>query len=281
MDQSLCAAIFYAFKTTNVRMYKLTEHVINLVRLISKFMRPRWKKAWRGNLCLCWMLSISVCRPQTPPSLSLWWLLTSPFSCSIYRNPTEYTLQYLEAGLYRIPPVDAESPICCCCWVVSVVSNSLQPHQLWPARLLCPWGFSRQEYWNGIPFPALGDLPYTGIKPRSSTLEVDSLPSEPPGKPRALLGTLEIIVQRLRYTLGPCISACSMNFFHLRSLKIGVYLYFSSHYLGGNRRIATQCTKLNFHLSFMNLKTPSKFQAKVFRFNLLNPLYQVISSNYF
>ena len=43
--------------------------------------------------------------------------------------------------------------------------------------------FSRQEYWNGLPFPSPGDLPDPGIEPRSPTLQADSLPSEPPGKP--------------------------------------------------------------------------------------------------
>ena len=38
----------------------------------------------------------------------------------------------------------------------SVLSNSLHPHGLYPARLLCPWNFSRQEYWSGLPFPTLG-----------------------------------------------------------------------------------------------------------------------------
>ena len=64
----------------------------------------------------------------------------------------------------------------------SVMSDSLQPHRLWPARLFCPWGFSRQEYWSGLPCPPPGDLPNPGIKPRSPALQVDSLPSEPPGK---------------------------------------------------------------------------------------------------
>ena len=40
------------------------------------------------------------------------------------------------------------------CWVAvlsrSVMSNSLQLHELQPAKLLCPWGFSRQEYWSGL-----------------------------------------------------------------------------------------------------------------------------------
>ena len=50
------------------------------------------------------------------------------------------------------------------------------------AGLLCPWGFCRQEYWNGLPCPLPGDFPNPGIKPRSSTLQADSLLSEPQGK---------------------------------------------------------------------------------------------------
>jgi len=42
-------------------------------------------------------------------------------------------------------------------------------------------GFSRQEYWSGLPFPSPGDLPNPGIEPRSPTLEADALTSEPPG----------------------------------------------------------------------------------------------------
>ena len=46
-----------------------------------------------------------------------------------------------------------------------------------------PMGFSRQEYWSGLPCPPLGDLPNPGIEPRSLSLQADSLPSEPPEKP--------------------------------------------------------------------------------------------------
>ena len=42
--------------------------------------------------------------------------------------------------------------------------------------------FSRQGYWSGLPFPSPGDLPYSGIE--SGSPQADSLPSEPPGKPR-------------------------------------------------------------------------------------------------
>ena len=47
-------------------------------------------------------------------------------------------------------------------------------------------GFPRKEYWTGLPFPSLGDLPDSGIEPVSpisSALQVDSLAAEPSGKP--------------------------------------------------------------------------------------------------
>ena len=44
-------------------------------------------------------------------------------------------------------------------------------------------GFSRQEYWSGLPFPSPGDLPNPGIEPRSPALQTGALPSEPLGKP--------------------------------------------------------------------------------------------------
>ena len=47
-----------------------------------------------------------------------------------------------------------------------------------------PMGFSRQEYWSGLPCPPPGDLPNPGMEPNSPSLQVDSLPSEPPGKPK-------------------------------------------------------------------------------------------------
>ena len=43
-------------------------------------------------------------------------------------------------------------------------------------------GFSRQEYWSGLPFPSPGDLPNPGIEPRSPALQADAFSSEPPGK---------------------------------------------------------------------------------------------------
>ena len=57
-------------------------------------------------------------------------------------------------------------------------------------------GFSRQEYWSGLPFPSLGDLPDPGIEPGSPALQADSLPSEPPGKPMCIHKKEDSVIQR-------------------------------------------------------------------------------------
>ena len=56
-------------------------------------------------------------------------------------------------------------------------------------KALLSMEFSRQEYWSGLPFPSPGDLPHPGTEPRSTTLQADALPSEPPGKPNYGGGT--------------------------------------------------------------------------------------------
>ena len=66
-------------------------------------------------------------------------------------------------------------------WSGSVVSNSATTWSV-AYQVPPPMGFSRQEYWSGLPFPSPGDLPSPGIKPRSPALQADSLLTEPPGK---------------------------------------------------------------------------------------------------
>ena len=72
------------------------------------------------------------------------------------------------------------------------VSCSVMPDSLWPhgnCQAPLSMGFSRQEYWSGLPFPSPADLPDPGTEPESLTLQADSLLSEPPGKPLAPLTT--------------------------------------------------------------------------------------------
>ena len=54
--------------------------------------------------------------------------------------------------------------------------------------------FSRPGYWSGKSFPSPGYLPNPGIEPRSSTLQADSLPAEPQGKPKNTgMGSLSLV----------------------------------------------------------------------------------------
>ena len=84
-----------------------------------------------------------------------------------------------------------------CAQSLKVMSNSLQPHGLQPTEILCPWGFSRQEYWSGLACSPPGHLPNPGIKPSLLHcrrilffffFQKDSL-SEPPGEPISQYGT--------------------------------------------------------------------------------------------
>ena len=64
-------------------------------------------------------------------------------------------------------------------------------------------GFSRQEYWSGLPFPSPGDLPNPRIEPGSPTLQADALTSAPPGKPlHNNLKRLGLIQQELLIAQG-------------------------------------------------------------------------------
>ena len=64
----------------------------------------------------------------------------------------------------------------------------------WSAAYQVPpsMGFSRQEYWSGLPCPSPGDFPNPGIEPGSLALQADSLPSEPPGNQLEYVSQVQI-----------------------------------------------------------------------------------------
>ena len=100
----------------------------------------------------------------------------------------------------------------------------LQPYGLQPTRLHCPWGFSRQEYYSGLPCPPPGDLPNPGTEPRSPSFQADSLATEPPGKPE---------------TQGTC--ACLFPFYWLYTvLKSSFYPFLRPTASKRNREEAKQ-----------------------------------------
>ena len=81
----------------------------------------------------------------------------------------------------------------CVCVCVSCFSHVRLFTTPWTVFLQGPQtvGFSRQEYWNGLPRHPPRDLPDPGIKPGSSELRVDSLPSELPRK--SISGNIKIL----------------------------------------------------------------------------------------
>ena len=70
---------------------------------------------------------------------------------------------------------------CCCCHLFAKTCPTLATPWTVACQAPLSMGFSRQEYWNGLPFPSPGDLPDPGMEHRSSALQAEALPSEPPG----------------------------------------------------------------------------------------------------
>ena len=89
--------------------------------------------------------------------------------------------------------IQKDAVLCCAvhsCLVMSVFATP------WTVACQVPLsiGFSRQEYWIGLPCPPPGDLPNPGIKSRSPGLQVASLLSEPPRKPKSTgVGSLSLL----------------------------------------------------------------------------------------
>ena len=88
----------------------------------------------------------------------------------------------------------------------------------WPGSL--SMGFTRQECWSELPFPPPGDLPNSGLEPRSSELQTDSSLSEPQGKSMFChmlpLSSLFVHAQPLSHIqlfVTQCIVACQVPVF--------------------------------------------------------------------
>ena len=117
-------------------------------------------------------------------------ILLSPhgnFSSMRADNPPSFPLYSVAYGRCSECLTDFKS--CQACTLVRKVKVKLLSH----VRVFAtPWtvayqappsvGFSRQEYWSGLPFPSPGDLPEPSIESGSPSLQADTLLSEPPGK---------------------------------------------------------------------------------------------------
>ena len=80
------------------------------------------------------------------------------------------------------------------CQSLNRVQLFVTPCHVIPCQTSLFMGFSRQEYWSGLPFPSPGDLPNPGIEPGSLALRADSLLCELAGNP-----SLVFLVDRKQY----------------------------------------------------------------------------------
>ena len=142
------------------------------------------------------------------------------------------------------------------CLVAQSCLTLCDPVDCSPPGLLCPWGFSRQEYWSGFPCPPPEDLPNLGVELRSPALQVDSSPTEPPGKPIPLyrysifcLSNHQLMGMRVVFT-----------FWLLCMILLWIFMYkflcahvFIIHAYLLKREIAGPCTALHYHQQCMRV----------------------------
>ena len=129
--------------------------------------------------------------------------------------------------------------------------------------LMTPWtvacqtplsiGFSRQEYWSGLPFPSPGDLPNLGIEPKSRALQADSLLTKLAGKPQCIYVIPNLPIHSTPHlplcclyvcSLRPCLCFCFTNrFICMRSFFFFMfyllYFYFSVVQLVGLQNLSS------------------------------------------
>ena len=92
-------------------------------------------------------------------------------------------------------------------------------------------GFSRQEYWSGLPFAPPGDLPKPGIEPRSPALRADSLPPSHQGSPMEYYSVIKKKDEMLPFVatwmdlemiILSEVSQTEKDKYHMISLKCGI-----------------------------------------------------------
>ena len=120
------------------------------------------------------------------------------------------------------------------CLVVQLCLTLCDPMELSPPGSSVH-GYSpmrNQEYWSGLPCPPPGDLPNPRIKLRSPSLQEDSLPSEPPGKPmKTGMGSLSL-PQGSFLTQGSnwCLLHCRQILYQLSYEGISILQYVDYRY---------------------------------------------------
>ena len=151
------------------------------------------QNTWQSSLCCivstCWLsiLNIVMCTSQS--STLIGWAMIKRLFAIVWDTDTtgKVMVDMVRSGLtvrifLKPTPDDDDLSIVCVpsrsfiwLFVTSWTVAYQAPLSMW---------LSRQEYWSGLPCPPPGELPNPGTEPRSPTWQVDSLPSEPPVKPK-------------------------------------------------------------------------------------------------
>ena len=126
-----------------------------------------------GFLLLCGLSPVVAKVPH-----AMWWGQGKKVSMAYLNNPQFISCIYERCPLLWTLPYGSHA-------VLSHFSHVPLFAILWTVARQAPMstGFSRQEYWSGLPFPPPEDLFNSGIEPGSPALQADSLPLAPPVKP--------------------------------------------------------------------------------------------------
>ena len=122
-------------------------------------MKTRWLEAVDliySCICHCCLATVlpDSLRPYRLQHVRLPCLSPSPGDCSNAYLLSRWSHPTILSSVIPFSSCLQSSPasvLCCAVLSHSVVTDSLRPHGLQHARLLCPWGFSRQEHWSGLP----------------------------------------------------------------------------------------------------------------------------------
>ena len=153
----------------------------SLIHLTFKVITYKRTYFWHFVHCFRYLLLFS----RSAESDSLW-----PMDCNTPGFPIlHYFSEFAQTHVHWVsdviqPPQPLSPLLPLPSWFGLVIQLCPTLETPWTVAHKAPlsMGFSRQEYWRGLPCPPPGDLPNPGIEPRSPALQVDSLPTELPGK---------------------------------------------------------------------------------------------------
>ena len=141
-------------------------------------------------------------------------------------------------------------------------------------------GFSRQEYWSGLPFPSPEDLPDPGIEPGSPVLQADSLPFELQGRP--LGSTLLFVVQLLSHVwlfAAPWTAARQASLSITNSWSLLTHVHWVGDVIQPSRPLlfpSPPAFNLSQHQGLFQRVSSSHQVAKVLEFQLQHQSFQWI-----